>query len=195
MSSNPEGISVPTRVRLLSLVAALALTGAAVAGCGSSDGATSATTVAPEGVVITDPWVRATPGGSTLGAAYMTISASEGDRLVRAEVPTSIATTTEVHETVTSDSTDTDGAMGASEVEGSEDTEGDGMGGGMGQMTMREVSGVDIPADGDVVLEPGGFHIMLIDLVAPLAAGEVVPITLTFEKAGVIEVQATVRSS
>jgi copper(I)-binding protein len=195
MSSNPEGISVPTRVRLLSLVAALALTGAAVAGCGSSDGATSATTVAPEGVVITDPWVRATPGGSTLGAAYMTISASEGDRLVRAAVPTSIATTTEVHETVTSDSTGTDGAMGASEMEGSEDTEGDGMGGGMRQMTMREVSGIDIPADGDVVLEPGGFHIMLIDLVAPLAAGEVVPITLTFEKAGVIEVQATVRSS
>ena len=43
--------------------------------------------------------------------------------------------------------------------------------------------------------EPGGYHVMLIDLVKPLEVGQTVPVTLTFAKAGTIEVTATVRAS
>jgi copper(I)-binding protein len=56
-------------------------------------------------------------------------------------------------------------------------------------MRMREVDAIPVPARGAVTLRPGGLHLMLIGLTRPLAAGETVPVTLRFERAG--EVQAT----
>lgn len=48
-------------------------------------------------------------------------------------------------------------------------------------MQMRPVEGgIDLPAGGVVVLEQGGLHIMLMDLVEPLVAGQAIPLTLTF---------------
>ena len=66
---------------------------------------------------------------------------------------------------------------------------------GEGMMTMQEVESVPVPAGGTVTFKPGGYHVMLIDLVAPLEVGQTVPLTLTFAKAGRIEVTATVRAS
>ncbi len=58
-----------------------------------------------------------------------------------------------------------------------------------GVMTMRALpDGVSIPAGGSAVLEPGGLHLMLGGLQAPLRAGESVPLTLSFEKAGTVDV-------
>lgn len=63
-----------------------------------------------------------------------------------------------------------------------------------GMMRMRQVEGgIDVPANGEVVLKPGGFHVMLIGLTRDLNAGDSVQLTLTFEKAGQIPVTAQVR--
>ena len=62
-----------------------------------------------------------------------------------------------------------------------------------GVMKMRELTdGLAIPAGGTVALKPGSYHVMLIGLKKPLAAGDLFPLTLNFEKAG--NVSVTVRS-
>ena len=61
-----------------------------------------------------------------------------------------------------------------------------------GVMRMRATSGVPVPARGRVELAPGGLHLMLVDPAPPLKAGERVPVTLTFERAGAVDVQAAV---
>ncbi|HUO53565.1 MAG TPA: copper chaperone PCu(A)C [Rhodoblastus sp.] len=117
-------------------------------------------------IKIEQPWARATPAGATTGAVYLTIenkSAAE-DRLTSAA--SDLAATTQIHEMKVVD----------------------------GIMKMREISsGLPVPAGGSVALKPGGYHVMLIDLKKPLKAGEKVALTLTFEKAGKVEVQAPVQ--
>ena len=64
-----------------------------------------------------------------------------------------------------------------------------------GVMQMREVSdGLSIPAGGSVVFKPGSYHMMLIGLKKPLTAGEKIPLTLTFERAGNISVTVPVQA-
>ena len=58
-------------------------------------------------------------------------------------------------------------------------------------MKMRQVDAIDLPAGQTVELKPGGYHLMLIGLKAPLKAGDKFPLTLKFEKAG--EVIVTVK--
>jgi periplasmic copper chaperone A len=60
-------------------------------------------------------------------------------------------------------------------------------------MKMRAVSAIDVPAGATVKLEPGGLHLMFIDLKAPLQNGKSFPLTLKFEKAGEMTVQVAVR--
>lgn len=62
-----------------------------------------------------------------------------------------------------------------------------------GKMLMMQVPAMDVPANGDLKLKPGGYHIMLIGLNRPLVAGETLPIKLKFEKAGEVTVQAQVK--
>ena len=60
-------------------------------------------------------------------------------------------------------------------------------------MTMRPVEGgLEIPANGQVELKPGSYHIMLIDVQQDLKVGDKIPITLIFENAGEIRVEAEV---
>ncbi len=62
-------------------------------------------------------------------------------------------------------------------------------------MRMRELEkGVEIPPGGTVVLKPGGYHIMFMELKAPFAKDTKVPVTLVFEKAGTIDVPFTVEA-
>jgi copper(I)-binding protein len=86
----------------------------------------------------------------------------------------------------------TDAGMGASTTAG-------GMNGSVpaagGMMEMKPVDQIAVPAGGSVALEPGGFHIMLRDLVKPLEVGTTVELTLTFEKAGDKVVTADVRDT
>ena len=62
-----------------------------------------------------------------------------------------------------------------------------------GKMLMMQVPAMDVPANGELKLKPGGYHIMLIGLNRPLAAGETLPIKLKFEKAGEVTVQAQIK--
>jgi copper(I)-binding protein len=57
-----------------------------------------------------------------------------------------------------------------------------------GVATMAHVEALEIPAGETVVLEPGGYHIMLMGLTQPLTEGQMVPGVLIFESAGRVEV-------
>jgi len=101
------------------------------------------------------------------------------------------AKTTEVHETYKvggSPAAWMDGGMAspAASADG-------GMGSGGTMMGMRPIPRLDIPAGGSVEFKPGSYHIMLIELVAPLKAGDKIDITLMFEKAGEVKVAAEVK--
>ncbi|MBN9022005.1 MAG: copper chaperone PCu(A)C, partial [Rhizobiales bacterium] len=64
-----------------------------------------------------------------------------------------------------------------------------------GVMTMRELpDGLPIPAGGSVELKPGSYHIMFVGLKAPLKEGESFKGTLTFEKAGTVQVEYAVQA-
>jgi periplasmic copper chaperone A len=64
-----------------------------------------------------------------------------------------------------------------------------------GVMQMRELAnGLPIPSGGSVALKPGSYHVMLIGLKKPLAPGETISLTLTFEKAGNISVTVPVQA-
>lgn len=110
------------------------------------------------------PWARQTPPGATTGAGYLTLTNTgpEPDRLVAVSTPG--AEKVEIHEGVTEN----------------------------GVARMRQVPAIDIPAHGAVKLAPGGFHLMLIGLKEGLATGMRLPATLTFEKAGTVEVELAV---
>lgn len=110
--------------------------------------------VARAQVEVHQAWARSTVPGQTVGAAYMEIHSSERVKLMKATSP--VAKSVALHET---------------KVEG-------------GVMKMREAPAVEIPAGGSLVLKPGGYHLMLMQLVKPLKAGDVVPITLVFEGPG-----------
>src|SRR5690606_10830983 len=61
-------------------------------------------------------------------------------------------------------------------------------------MRMRPVEAIEVPAGGSVTLKPGGDHVMLMSLRAPLKEGETFPLTLIFEHRGSREVDVTVKS-
>ena len=191
---------------LVALLAALARV-VGLAACGSdSDESSSDTTAATgstdttetpadgvvsdeDGLTIANPWARTSPMDTTYGAVYVELTSVDGDALVGAGVPADIAATVEIHETVPVDesSTETTAAMGGGEAT---DTTAPA---GMGQMTMQPIESLELPAGETVALEPGGYHIMLVDLVAPLETGQEIEVTLTFENAGERTITVPVR--
>ncbi len=118
-------------------------------------------------VTATDAWVRGTVPAQTSTGAFVTLTSSEDAKVV--SVATPAAKTAEIHRSEMS------GAM----------------------MHMHAVDSVALPAGKRVELKPGGFHVMLVGLARPLAAGDVVPLTFTVEDASgrrtTIEVKAEVR--
>ena len=58
--------------------------------------------------------------------------------------------------------------------------------------SMDRIDGLDLPAGGEVELKPGGLHIMLEGLKAPLKKGDKVKLRLVFEQAGTVDVIADV---
>ena len=53
-----------------------------------------------------------------------------------------------------------------------------------GVARMRKVSHIDLPSNERVMLKPGGYHVMLMGLTAPLKEGESFSLTLRFENTG-----------
>ncbi len=110
------------------------------------------------------PWARPTPGRAKNGAAFMTLvnTGDAADSLVSAT--SDVSDRTEVHAHI--------------------------MDGGV--MRMRKVDGVEIAPGSPTVLKPGGLHVMFLGLKKPLKMGETVAVTLTFEKAGKVDVRIPV---
>jgi copper(I)-binding protein len=175
-------------------VVTIAALGVLLAACGSDS------TDSGEQISVSDAWSRVTAPTATMGAVYMNLESADGDTLLSAEVPMSVAGKTEIHET-----TDGEGSMDMGStmdkgvaVEPADESGGDaGMDEGSmnpAMMGMREVDSIELPAGEEVSLEPGGFHIMLLELEQPIAEGDTIPVTLTFENAGEVEVDAEART-
>jgi len=131
--------------------------------------ACGATAVFAQPATVKDAWVRAPVAGQKVAGAYLEITGLAARWLV--DVSSPVAARAELHATVMDD----------------------------GAMKMRPVGKLELPGGKTVKLEPGGLHIMLIDLRQPLKPGDKVPITLTVLRAdlasrAVFTVQAEVRS-
>lgn len=131
---------------------------------------------------VTDAWARNSPAVATAGAVYLRIAngTDADDALVGVEIDASVAAGAELHETVAAMPSDSGMGMAPS---------------GAPMMEMREVDEIAVPAGSTTSLEPGGYHIMLIDLVEPLTIGDQVEVRLVFERAGEVDVTAEVRES
>lgn len=168
-------------MRRVAVLAVLSVAGLGLVACGDDDGGSGG------GVSVSGAWARTSPSMVDVGAAYMVLESGEGDTLLSASVPDTVAGTVEIHETVMGDmgSSDTTMAMGGSDTTMA----------GSGAMSMQQVDSLALPAGEAVALEPGGYHLMLLDLVEPLETGDTVEITLTFENAGEQVVEAEVRDA
>jgi copper(I)-binding protein len=119
-------------------------------------------------VTVSDAWIRGTVAGQKVTGAFMQLKSTSDAALVAVASPS--AKFVEIH------------AM---------NKEGD-------MMKMKAIDRLPLPAGKSVDLSPGGYHMMLFDLKGPLKAGDVVPLTLTFEdsagKKSTVEVKASVRA-
>jgi copper(I)-binding protein len=124
-------------------------------------------------IVVEDAWVRATMllaeegRGGTNSAAYFVLRNAGGvaDRLQGGE--TEAAASVEIHESRVEDDV----------------------------MRMRRVDDLQVPPGGEVVLRPGGFHIMLLGLQRPLTAGDTILLSLDFQHTGRVDIRVPVRVS
>jgi copper(I)-binding protein len=129
----------------------------------------SAAALAQEGgtgaITVEQAWSRPTAASMPNGAAYMVLrnAGSGADRLV--------AATSEVAERVEPHTHIIDA---------------------QGVAMMRPVEGIEIPAGGQAELKPGGLHLMLLGLRAPLADGASFPLRLRFAEAGEVEVAVAI---
>lgn len=117
-------------------------------------------------LTIEEPWARATAAGQANGAAYLKIrNGGATDKLVSASAP--VAGVVELHTHLMDGTT----------------------------VRMRKVEAIDVAGGAITELKPGGLHVMLIGLKAPLKAGEKFPLTLKFERAGEVKVDVEVRAA
>ncbi len=107
-----------------------------------------------QNVIVADGWVRATVQGQKATGAFMKITAKDAAKLVAGSSPA--AGVVEIHE-----------------MKMEKDV-----------MKMAALpNGLDLPSGKTVELKPGGYHVMLMDLKAPLVANSTVPVTFTFQDA------------
>lgn len=140
---------------------------ALIAGFAVASFAASAHDYSAGALKIDHPWARATPGAITTGAVYLSVTATGDapDRLIGAATPR--AAKAELHTQIM------DGDV----------------------MKMRALSAIEINPGEPAMLKPGSMHIMLVGLTAPLREKDRFPLTLTFEKAGKVEVEVLVESA
>lgn len=115
-------------------------------------------------ITVSGAQARATVAGQRAGGGFLSLeNQGPADRLVAASAP--VAARVELH---------------TMRMEGD-------------VMRMREVDTIELPTGAKVELKPGGMHLMFMELKAPLKAGDTVPVTLRFEKAGEVTVAMPVQ--
>lgn len=130
-----------------------------------SFGFTPASSIAADSLIVSEVWARATPPSAEVGAAYFTLENLAGTADMLISVASPVSSRTEMHTHSMQD----------------------------GMMMMMQLESVEIPAGGVVEFKPGGNHIMFIGLERPLVEGERFPLTLKFERAGLVELIVEVR--
>jgi copper(I)-binding protein len=164
------------RARSLMPGLALVLALAVLAGCGEeSDGAQDDTTAAATAgagdtgaVTIEDPWVRATAGTEdpSMTAAFLVVDNETDEDVTLQAASSPVAGMVQLHEMAKVD----------------------------GEMVMQEApGGILVKAGGGQLLQPGGYHVMLMDLKQELAPGDEVELTLEFSDGTSIDVTAPVK--
>lgn len=140
------------------------LTAAVLAGLTACSSAADEPADQAGAVTVAEPWAKAAEDGMTSVFADLVNDSDEEVTIVAASSPA--AASTELHEVVL-----TAGVAGMQEKEG----------------------GFAVPADSTYLLEPGGDHLMLMDLTTPLEPGDDVPMTLTFADGSTLEFRAPIR--
>jgi hypothetical protein len=134
-------------------------------GCQEATSPGDTTESSDDTITISDAWVRAMEDGNS--AAYMTIQNNSDDDITLTEASADFANMTQIHQTTIEDD-----VARMQEVEG----------------------GLTIPAGESVNLEPGGYHVMLMDLQEPLVEGNDALLTLTFDNGDVQTVNLPIRT-
>lgn len=196
-----------TMRRGAALAAAAALLVGAAA-CSSDDTTQTASTaevgedtpeVAADGVTVSGVWARPTAEGAENGAVYLVISATEDDELTGADVPSTVAGEAQLHESTSGGATGDTMADDMSDMSAGGDMPGDmsddTMGDMGGEMSMQQVRSIPVTAGEETLLEPGGYHVMLLGLAEPLVDGATFDLVLDFDRAGEITVTVEVRDS
>ncbi len=167
----------------LVLTIGIGITAAAVAGCSGSSSSSSSTSASASAspsvqqssasassssaacpLTVSDAWVKAADTGMT--AAFGTVANSGSEEATITAASTPAAGMTQLHETV-----DVNGTM-----------------------EMKQVEHFHVPANGSFTLAPGGNHIMLMNIPAPIKPGQDVTITLTCEGGGTAQFTAQART-
>ena len=153
-----------TRTLMPGLALVVALAG--LAGCGGeTEPAAAAQTSA---VTIEDPWVRATVGAEdpTMTGAFLVVDNNTDEDVTLESASSPVAGTAQLHEMAKVD----------------------------GEMVMQEApGGIVVHARGGQLLQPGGYHVMLMELKRELAPGDEVELTLSFSDGTTLEVTAPVK--
>ncbi|CAB4342958.1 unannotated protein [freshwater metagenome] len=162
----PRSFSRPLVFAAATLFACTAVFASACSSSGSSS-----SSVKQSGVVVSNASATESATSGNNGEIYFTIENTNAvvDKLFSASVPQSFAKSASVQES------------GASA--------------GPATTSMNDVTSVAIPANGTVTFEPGGYHVMLTGLAAPLKAGQKFDLNLGFMNAGIIKVTVTVKAS
>ena len=118
-----------------------------------------------QGISVQDAWIRGIPPSATTTAAFMTIHNIGSDDAFLKSAGCDVAESVQIH---------TMEQVG--EI-----------------MKMKEVSELRIPANGQTILAPKGYHIMLIGLVRPINEGETIPLSLNFADGATVAVDVVVK--
>ncbi len=162
----------PARLRRpVALIAASLLVAAVSSGCGSETGKADAKTGGgPEAVAISEPWVRATQGSKdpSMTAAFMALDNTTDDPVTITGVESDVAGMVQLHDMVEKD----------------------------GAMVMQEVpDGIVLAPHTGVLLQPGGKHVMLMDMKRDLAPGDEVTFTVNWSGGGSETITAPVKEA
>ncbi len=119
-----------------------------------------------EGIEVSAPWIRVAAPPAKTSAIYFTVKNTNTETDVLLSASSDLAEFVEIHQT-----SETDGVS-----------------------QMRKLDQLSLESGSSVKFETGSYHVMLINLTAPIVEGELYPITLNFEKAGTMTVTAIART-